>query len=184
MPDTDTSQEDTDQLDHESGETTEASTDEGSQGEQPTAEENPAQSQIAALRREAAGYRTRLRESEAEAQRLTEANASELDRVREEARAEARAEALAEANARVVRAEVVAAAAGRLRDPADALQFLDLSSFAVNDDGEVDREALAAAVGELVKTKPYLTSTRDPDFGAREPAKKTGKTMDDLLRGR
>lgn len=83
-------------------------------------------------------------------------------------RREAETAAMAKANARIVRAEVKAAAAGRLNDPADALNFLDLSQFEVDDDGDVDADEIADAIAELVRTKPYLaaqggTSKPKPD---------------------
>ena len=48
-------------------------------------------------------------------------------------------EALAAANQRILKAEVRAAASGKLTDPADALRYLDLSKFTVTDDGGVTR---------------------------------------------
>lgn len=67
-------------------------------------------------------------------------------------------EALAAANARIVKAEIRAAAAGKLSDPGDALRFLDVSSFEVSDDGSVDAAAIADAINDLVTNKPYLTA--------------------------
>lgn len=64
--------------------------------------------------------------------------------------------ALAKANDRILRSEVKAAAKGVLADPADAYKFLDLDSFEVGDDGEVDEAAITAALEDLVKSKPYL----------------------------
>lgn len=71
-------------------------------------------------------------------------------------RAEAEREAIAKANERILRAEIRAAAAGKLADPADALQFLDLTSFEVDADGNVDADEIADAIGGLVDSKPYL----------------------------
>src|SRR5690625_6678195 len=51
-------------------------------------------------------------------------------------------EALAKANARIVRSEVKAAAAGKLADPSDAYKFLDLDQFEVDDDGNVDEDEI------------------------------------------
>lgn len=189
MPDTDTPQEGTDQLDHESGETTDDPTieqsDEATEGDP----QDGVDPQIASLRRESARYRTRLREAEAERDRLREQSDSDqeaaVDAVREEARAEARAEALAEANGRLIRAEVLAVAAqARLHDPYDAVAHLSeqLASVEVGDDGHVDREALATAVAELIKAKPYLAGVKDPEFGARTPPEQAGMSMDDLMR--
>ena len=76
----------------------------------------------------------------------------DLDAVRREAGAEA----TKKANARILRSEIKAAAAGKLADPADALRLLDLDRFEVGDDGEVDEDEIADAIDELVKNKPYL----------------------------
>ncbi|KRC37517.1 hypothetical protein [Oerskovia sp. Root22] len=66
--------------------------------------------------------------------------------------------ALAKANERIRKAEVRAAAAGKLSDPADALKFLDLEQFEVGSDGEVDTSAINEALEGLVKSKPYLAA--------------------------
>ncbi|MFJ9558057.1 hypothetical protein ACIRPH_29990 [Nocardiopsis sp. NPDC101807] len=66
--------------------------------------------------------------------------------------------AVARANERIVRAEVRAAAAGKLADPGDAMRFIDVSQFEVDDDGNVDADELADAIGELLTSKPYLAA--------------------------
>lgn len=66
--------------------------------------------------------------------------------------------AAARFNERIVRAEVKAAAAGKLADPADAYKFLDLSHFEVDDDGNVDADEVAEAIDDLLKSKPYLAA--------------------------
>ncbi|MFC7842502.1 hypothetical protein [Streptomyces sp. NPDC057382] len=66
--------------------------------------------------------------------------------------------ALARANERIIRAEVKAAAAGKLADPGDAYKFLDLSQFEVDDDGNVDADEVADAIADLVRSKPYLAA--------------------------
>jgi len=66
--------------------------------------------------------------------------------------------ALAKANQRILKAEIRAAAAGKLADPADALRYLDLSDFEVGPDGEVDASAMNEAIEALVKSKPYLAA--------------------------
>lgn len=95
-----------------------------------------------------------------------------LEKARKEAGEAAGKEATAKANARIVRAEVRAAAGGKLADPNDAVRLLDLDEFAVDDDGEVDAKAIEAAIAKLVKDKPYLASgasrpSGDADQGAR-----------------
>lgn len=69
-----------------------------------------------------------------------------------------RDEALAAANQKILKAEVRAAAAGKLADPADALLHLDLSSFEVGDDGAVNSADIVSALDNLVTTKPYLAA--------------------------
>lgn len=71
---------------------------------------------------------------------------------------QAEATALARVNERLVKAEVRAAAAGKLADPADAHRFLDLSQFEVDDDGNVDADEVADAIDDLLKSKPYLAA--------------------------
>lgn len=82
----------------------------------------------------------------------------ELEKARNEAKEAGTKEATAKANARILRAEIKSAAAGKLADPADALRLLDLDDFEVDDDGEVDAKAITKAIAELVKDKPYLAA--------------------------
>lgn len=79
----------------------------------------------------------------------------------EQIRAEATRAATEKANLRIVRAEVKGAAATLFEDPADALAFLDLTSFDVDDDGEVDVDDIDAALKELLAKKPHLAK-QDP----------------------
>ncbi|MGX1512230.1 hypothetical protein [Streptomyces collinus] len=71
---------------------------------------------------------------------------------------QAEATAMARVNERLVKAEVKAAAAGKLADPADAHRFLDLTQFEVDDDGSVDADEVADAIDDLLKSKPYLAA--------------------------
>ncbi|MFJ7250765.1 hypothetical protein ACIQWA_39840 [Kitasatospora sp. NPDC098652] len=95
----------------------------------------------------------RAADAEAEAARLRRANAAvkgvDLDALRAEVRTEF--------TEQLVRAEVRAAAAGRLRDASDALALLDLSALA-GPGGEIDGKAVTAALEALVKAKPYLAA--------------------------
>lgn len=112
----------------------------------------------------------------------------ELDKVRAEAAEEARQEATLKANRRIVRSEVRANAGGKLADPEDAVRFLDLDSFEVDSDGDVDTKAIERAIGQLLKDKPYLSADAasvrrrgDADQGARG---RTGSStsMNELIR--
>ena len=89
-------------------------------------------------------------------------NLSETEKAIAAARDEGRSEALTLANTRLLQAEIRAAAAGKIADPADAIKLLDLSEFEVTDGGEVDTEAIASAIDALVEAKPYLAATVRP----------------------
>lgn len=65
------------------------------------------------------------------------------------------------ANQKILRAEVRAAAAGKLADPSDAPKFLDLDQFEVGEDGDVDQDEIADAIDDLLKDKPYLAAKRN-----------------------
>lgn len=91
------------------------------------------------------------------AELTAKAEGREAEYAAEQAKREAESEALAKANGRILRSEVRAAAAGKLTDPADALLYLDLTQFEVDDDGNVDTEELSDAIDELLRTKPYLS---------------------------
>ncbi|MFD9629786.1 hypothetical protein [Streptomyces violascens] len=126
----------------------------------------------------------RAESAEAEASRLRRSNAAtkgtDLDALRSEIRQEF--------TAQLVRAELRAAAAGRLRDPADALALLDVSALA-GSGGDIDAAAVAAAVDQLVKDKPYLAADQgtapawgDVGAGQREAAEPEPATPLDRLR--
>jgi hypothetical protein len=77
----------------------------------------------------------------------------------EQIKAQATRDALAKANTRILRSEVKAAAAGKFADPADALAFLDLTKFEVDENGDVDPEEIGDAIEELLTRKPHLAAT-------------------------
>jgi hypothetical protein len=82
----------------------------------------------------------------------------------ERIRSEADRAATGRANARIVRSEVRAAAAGKLTNPRDALAFLDLTQFEVDEDGQVDETEIADAIEDLLKERPYLgTAAKAPE---------------------
>lgn len=68
------------------------------------------------------------------------------------------AEAVARANQRIIRSEIKAAAAGKLADATDAYKFIDLDTFEVDDDGNVDEDEIADAIDDLIRSKPYLAA--------------------------
>ncbi|MFF3210547.1 hypothetical protein ACFYYB_07775 [Streptomyces sp. NPDC002886] len=155
------------------------------EGEQPAEGAEPKELTAERTAREAA--ENRATEAEAEAARLRRSNAAQKpDDV-----AALRAEIRAEFTVQLVRAEIRAAAAGRLRDPADALALVDAAAL-TGKSGEVDVKAVSAAVEKLIKDKPYLAAALDPnrqapmwgDVGAgqRESAEPEPATPQDRLR--
>lgn len=107
-----------------------------------------------AARKAAESERDQLRQSIADKDKTPDEQAVE------QARREAAAEATAKANDRLIRSEVRAAAAGKLANPALALKLLDLASFEVDDDGNVDEGSIADAIDDLLKENPYLAAQR------------------------
>lgn len=101
-----------------------------------------------------------------------------------EAKAEVRKEVLAEANARLLKSEIRAAAAGVLADPGDAVNLLgDLERF-TDESGEPNEKAIKSAIDKLVRDKPYLaaagTRTSPLPGGGAKPA--SGFSMNDEIR--
>jgi hypothetical protein len=96
--------------------------------------------------------------------------------------------ALSKANERILKAEIRAQASGKLADPQDALRFMDLSSFEVGDDGEVDAEAITEAISDLISKKPYLAVQDgkrfqgDADAGTRKEARPAQLSKADVER--
>ncbi|MFH8593097.1 hypothetical protein [Streptomyces rimosus] len=108
--------------------------------------------------------------AEREVARLRRSNAAQKGTDLDALRAEVRDEFTHQ----LVRAEIRAAAAGRLRDPADALALVDAAALA-GKGGDIDTAAVAAAVDQLVKDKPYLAAESarawgDVGAGPREDA--------------
>jgi len=95
----------------------------------------------------------------------------------------AKDEALAAANERILKAEVRAAAAAKLADPADALRFLNMSDFEVGADGEVNSSQVAKAIDDLIASKPYLAAQgrRFPGSADGGPRKESDVSIDDQI---
>lgn len=131
----------------------------------PWADPEAARKEIEKLRKEAAGYRTKVRDLEPLAQKakeLEDAQKSEQERLSEQLQ-EARQHVQA-FRQRAVRAEVRAQAASEFADPDDAAAFLDLDSF-VGDNGEIDTDSIRQGLAELLQRKPHLAK----DAGPRAP---------------
>ena len=106
--------------------------------------------------------RRELAEARAELENLRKASLSDQERAVEEARKEGESEATKRANDRIRKAETKAlAATAKFRDPADAIAQLgkSLDEVPVDDDGEIDQQALKALIDDLAKRKPYLVDS-------------------------
>jgi hypothetical protein len=127
----------------------------------------------------------RAKDAELELEKLRKAAMSEQDLAVATARDEARTETAGKYQSRIISAEIRAAAGGKLADPSDAVRLLDLSEFNLDDNDEVDSAAVAKAIDELLKSKPYLGVKDDRRFqgGADQGARGGQKqTIDDQIR--
>lgn len=146
-----------------------------------------ARSDLEATRREAAGYRTRLRELEQaeetrrretlpKEQALTEENTALKDRIAElEAREGSRLFDDAASNA---------AKTLGFRNPSLAAGLIPAAERAklVDDGGKPDNEGLTARLRDILKSDPYLGTAGGSDAGAGR-GQQSGATMNDRIRG-
>jgi len=88
-----------------------------------------------------------------------------------------------------VKANLRAAATGKLADPTDILAYpsiVDPASFEVDEDGNVDSDTLADAVNDLLAKKPHLAAQQGRfqgggDGGAKAPAKPPTEDIDTAI---
>jgi len=134
---------------------------------------------LAAEKKEKADLAKRLAELELKSK-------SAEEQAVEAARAEGRSEVKTNADTKILRSELKALATGKLADPADAALFINLADFTVSDDGDVDSDALSAAIADLITRKPHLAAPAQQRFegggdgGAAAPAKPTA-TLEDQI---
>lgn len=134
-----------------------------------------------AAKKEARELRQKLADREAaDAAKDKPAEEQALD----QARREAAAEATAKANERILRSDVKAAAAGKLKNPELAVKLLDMSQFEADASGDFDSEQINDAIAELLRTDPYLAATANTtqfdSARGRKPAGVTQLTNEDL----
>ncbi|MFP3986886.1 hypothetical protein U9R90_05165 [Streptomyces sp. E11-3] len=128
----------------------------------------------AAAKKAAAAEKKRADDLAAKVAEFEDRDKSELDKAT--AKAERLAEQATKATQRAVRAEVKAAAA-EFADPEDAAAFLDLSRYA-DDSGDIDAEAIASDLADLLERKPHLkrATTPEPPKGPKpDPSQGTRK---------
>lgn len=91
------------------------------------------------------------------------AKAAGMDKALADAKSAGEKSAAQRFTKRLIDAEVKAGAKGlRFHDPADAIQQLGDMTSAVKDDGEVDADAISAALTDLANKKPYLVAQEEP----------------------
>jgi hypothetical protein len=120
----------------------------------------------------------RARAAEKERDAIKQAHMTESEKAIADARAEGKAEAMKTTGARLVDAEVKAAAAGRKGDVAALLEGLDRTRF-LTDDGEPDTKAITAWVDKVL---PAKAGPLDLGQGARGGG--TTTDMNQLIRDR
>jgi hypothetical protein len=74
----------------------------------------------------------------------------------------------------ILRAELKAAAKGKLADPSDASLFINLADFEVSETGDVDADALNTAIDDLISRKPHLAAGIQRRFEGDADAGKKG----------
>lgn len=169
----------------------EVSDDEAETGSDEAALGDAGRQALARMKAERQAARAEARKAKAEADALrTELAMKDKpadEQALEAAKAEARLEATTAANKRILRSELKALATGKLADPSDAALYINLDDFTVDDDGEVDSDALSEAIAELLEKKPHLAAqkpnrfTGDGDQGAKgKDSKPAQMTRDDL----
>jgi hypothetical protein len=141
-------------------------------------EQEPEEDPTAGLKKALAAERKAHKDAARELRTLKEerelASKAPDEQALELARREAVEEATKKANARIVSAEIRAAAATRVKNPSLAVKLIDASAIEVDDDGEVDADALASAIDTLLAAYPELAATA-PGFGSADQGAK-GRT--------
>jgi hypothetical protein len=122
--------------------------------------EDPVAGLKKALAAERKAHRDESRRAKALEQQLADKDKPAEEAALDQARREAREEAMTASHARLVRAELKAALAGRVSNPAVALRLIDASEIEVTADGDVDSDSVAAAVDALLAEAPELASKR------------------------
>lgn len=160
----------------ETTETAKAETDEAT----PSADELA--TKLRSKTQESSKYQKRAQKAESELAKFREAQKTEQEKAIEAARKEGMTEGRSLGDKRLIRAEVIAAAAGKAADPGDVYAILTgngaLSGIEVSEDGAVDTDAIRGLVDGLVKDKPHLAAVRTPGFGARAQAQAERPDMD------
>jgi hypothetical protein len=132
----------------------------------PDTEDNGTDDATRKARTDAAGYRRRLRDTEAERDSIT-----------------AERDALLEKLTARQRADVEALAAQRLTDGSDLWQAVDLADV-LDEAGDIDQAKVATATADLLTRKPHYGRPRpDNGLGYRSDPVKPARGWEEVLRG-
>ena len=96
-----------------------------------------------------------------------------LEAARNEAAEAVRAEVTAELHGERIQSALIRAASGKLADPQDAVVYLK-DKIEVGDDGRPDQKAVASAIEQLLKDKPYLAPAAKGHGSADQGTRKNG----------
>lgn len=145
------------------------------QGQEPGAEQSTPDieallKEVKVLRKEAASWRTKLRQAEEAEEQRKRSEMTELEKLKVDLEAERQARAAAETQRQqqLLRTQVIAAAAkAGFNDPDDAIRLLDAEALEINEHGQI--VDLDKQIGTLLKTKPYL-ATKTGTISPTNPA--------------
>lgn len=157
-------------------ESTESTTEEETTEESTSTEETEQPDPNAGAKKALVTERTARKAAENELKTLKQQLADKDKPAEEQAIAErireATAEVTSKANQRLIAAEIRAAATGKVKNPALALKLIDMSGIDVSDDGEVDSDALEAAITTLLADYPELAADGSKFGGAADQGAK------------
>lgn len=140
----------------------------------------PTEEQDSGLKKALAAERKARRDAEKQfkalQQQLADKEKPADEQALEAARREGREEGQGKANERIVRSELKAAATGKVRNPALALKLIDTSAIDVDEDGEVDADAVNDAIVALLEEYPELAVDAAKFQGSADQGTKGRKT--------
>jgi len=145
------------------------------QGQEPGAEQSTPDieallKEVKTLRKEAASWRTKLRQAEETEEQRRRSEMTELEKLKADLEAERQARATAEQQRtqQLLRTQVVSAAArAGFNDPEDAVRLLDQTALEIDDHGQIG--GLERELKALLAAKPYL-ATKTGTISPTNPA--------------
>jgi hypothetical protein len=145
-------------------------------GEEEVAEtEDPTAGLKRALAAERKAHREAARKLSALEAARADADKEPAEQALEQARREAREEAQTAFNQRLVQAELRAALAGKVNNPALALKVIDQSEIDVDVNGEVDPQSVTDAIESALSQYPELKPVDSKKFGGTADQGTKGK---------